>query len=351
MSDIAAHIFRQYDRTVLAGEGYRPGTAINALPINYYFNNSGMGDFICYTSALQWIAANCPWVMGRVYCSNFMIPFLQLALAPWPHWKAISGERVAMDLSECHIGPDIDINGQRYFQQLFNATGCHLVDLGFAYYANFNPAPKGATYPQMSFPAEKLPKELRGKEGHYVCFTPGAPTTSRTVASRHINPIIDYVLALGLTPVFLGKAQVTPTHQANFPADVSYEKGIDLRDKTTVLDAACIMEHSLCTLGLDNGLLHLASCTPGNVIFGYNIASPEHRRPRRGKYDNKTTDITVPREKLPCIHCQSNMKMLVTHSFHQCLYGDLKCIDLLFSEDGKLWKDAILAFAQAAKIA
>jgi hypothetical protein len=94
-------------------------------------------------------------------------------------------------------------------------------------------------------------------------------------------------------------------------------------------------------VGLDNGLLHLAACTPGNVIFGYNIASPEHRRPWRGQYDERTVDVTLTADELPCNWCQSRQKMMLNHSFHQCLYGDLKCVDMLFEDDGKRFCDAI----------
>jgi ADP-heptose:LPS heptosyltransferase len=328
----------------MTGEHFRPGTHCEIYPVVFLLNNSGLGDFICFTSALQWIAENCPWIQGSVYVSEFLVPFLRLAFAEWPHWKVGPGEKIELDTSVCVIGPDITINGHVYFQQLLNATGAHLVDLGFAYYANMNPAPADAIYPQLNFPEAKLPKALRGKEGQYVCFTPGAPTTSRTVRGHHLNPLIAYVIELGLIPVFLGRSQISSTHKANFADDIHYHKGLDLRDQTTVLDAACIMQYACCTLGLDNGLLHLAACTPGNVIFGYNIASPEHREPRRGQYQDRTINITVPHSRLPCIHCQSNMKMVIQHSFHKCFYGDLRCIDLLFSEGEEQWKKAIRDF-------
>jgi len=314
------------------------------MPVNFLFNNAAMGDYIGYTAAILWIAENAPWIAGRVYVDRFMVLFVRHFLDRYPHWKVIEAGEISVDPTVCIIGADLTVDGGKQFQQLLNATGASIMHLAFAYYAAMTPPPEGVTYPQLTQDKAKLPKALRGKEGQYVVFTPGATTTSRRLTGRHLNPVIAHVRSLGLLPVFLGKSQMTAEHGATFADDILYEEGLDLRNQTTMLEAACVMEHSLVTTGLDNGLLHLAGCTPGNLIFGYNIASPEHRRPWRGQYDSRTVDIVLSPEELPCTLCQSRMKMLLAHSFHQCLYGDLRCVDLLFSDEGKRWKDAISRF-------
>jgi hypothetical protein len=75
------------------------------------------------------------------------------------------------------------------------------------------------------------------------------------------------------------------------------------------------------------------------LIFGYNITSVEHRKPRRNW--GKTINMAVPKEVLPCSGCQSQWRQLHTHTFDKCFYSDVRCVDYLFTDDGMYWKQAI----------
>lgn len=331
--------------SVGTAQGFRSRTTLPVAPMVFLLNQGGMGDYINYTSAFAWLAEHCPWIQGTVYSNGYLIEFLELVLKPYPTWKVRDGSRVEIPWNMSAMAPEINVgkdqNGNDVIlnHQLLNATGAHLVDLGFAYYANISPAPVEATLPHVTFHKSKVPRELRPLEGKYVVFTPGALVTTRMTSGRHINPIIDHCIELGLTPVFLGKAEFQANLNPKFADDVSYEKGIDLRNKTTVCQAGAIMERAFATLGLDNGLLHLAACTSAPVIFGYNIVKPQHRAPRRKS--GLTIHVSLTDEQLACNGCQSRMKMLVNHSFHKCLYGDVQCIDLLFADGARLWKNAL----------
>lgn len=333
-------------RTTVVGpeHGFLPGTEISCVPVNFMLNNAGMGDYICYSSALLWIARERPWVYGTLYVSAFMVPFFRLLFEPYPHWRVLEGRDIKLDGTVCTIGPDLEVGGYRQFQQLYNATGAHLVDLGFAYYANMS-APPEATYPYLSLPESRVLPAVRKLSRKYFVITTGFLTEARSLEGKHLNPLIEFGLEQGLTPVFLGKENAIDGHKTRFSGDIHYEKGLDLRNKTTILDAAAIMQYSACTLGLDNGLLHLASCTPGNVIFGYNIAGPSHREPRRTW--GKLINVTVTREELACIHCQDRQKLNINHFFGSCYYKDypehnLRCRELLFAGEGAKWKAAIM---------
>ena len=319
--------------------GFRPSTPLHPAPIFFLLNAGGMGDYINYAAALKWIAERAPWVHGTVFISPFLIEFLEYIFKPYPHWKIRSGDHIKLESDICFMGPEIQMPTHLANHQLLNATGAHLMDLGFAYYANMNTAPADWTLPFAEFPENKVHAELRGQTGKYVVITPGAVTVARYVTGEHLNPIIRHVKSLGLLPVFLGKDEVSKFVKPMFADDIAFDEGLDLRNKTTVCQAAAIMERAACVLGLDNGLLHLAACTKANVIFGYNITSVKHREPRRRW--GRLINISLTDEELACSGCQSKMKLLVNHTFHRCLYSDSKCIDLLFADGAKRWCDAI----------
>lgn len=319
--------------------GMREGTELNPAPMAFFFNGGGLGDYINYSAACLWSAQHFPWIHGTIYVSSFLREFLSEIFAPYPNWQVRSGEKVALDSDVCFAGPDLNMGGQVINHQLLNATGAHLIDLGFAYYANMCPAPPEATLPYVNYPLKKLHFELRANAGKYVVFTPGAIVSSRCVSGQHLNPLIHWVRDRGYLPVFLGRSEVTPDLNPVFPDDIDYAAGLDLRNQTTITEAAAVMQHSAAVLGLDNGLLHLAACTDANVLFGYNITGPSHREPRRHpSCRGKTVNITLTKSDLACNHCQDNMKLLIGHTFHRCLYGDLRCIDLLFADSAARWK-------------
>ena len=192
----------------------------------------------------------------------------------------------------------------------------------------------------LDFPESKLPIAVKKLHGKYVVIPTGSMTPSRWVEGKHLNPLIRHVKSLGLTPVFLGKKEATKGLNAYFADDIAYSEGLDLRDQTTILDAACILQNSIATMGLDCGLLHLAAITKdSNVVFGYNIVEPKDREPRRNW--GKTINISLTKEELSCAGCQTHMRLMIAHTFHTCLYQDTKCIDLLFGNDCEKWKIAL----------
>lgn len=342
-NDVPANRIKVFAHTETYGpeHGFRSGTKLHPIPTDFFFTDAGLGDFICYSVAILWAAKHCPWVCGNLRVPRFLIPFMERIMRRHRHWKILDGEIPYQSSNETPIiGPNLtDEHGNNLTPQLINATGAHLVDLGFMYYCNMQKAPPETYYPKLELLPHELLPEVAALKGQYVVFTPGGITSSRTVRGRHLNPLIEYVLSRGLTPVFLGKTDFSNSIITQFDESVNYGAGLNLIDKTNLFQAAAIMENAICVTGLDNGLLHLACCTEATVLFGYNIAGPEFREPRRKH--GKLINITVPKEKLPCIHCQDNFKLLSSHSFHECFYGDTLCIDLLFENNAEKWKRAI----------
>ncbi len=335
----------------------RPDTKLNKIPHNFTLTQGGMGDYICWTIALQWLVKEAPWIEGNIFAPGYFIEFARYFFDDVPGWKVYHIDDFQKYAPQGSLirGPT-DQN-----PQFINAVGASLVDIGFAYFANLAPAPEGVKYPVLDLSDSYLPREVRAMKGKYAVFTPGGTTFARTLRGRHINPLVEDALSRGLTPIFLGKHQLADVHRSYYADDVDFTKGLDLREKTSLLEAAAIMKYAAYTLGLDNGLLHLASCTDASVIFGYNIAHPSQRRPFR--HSGMLEEIILTNKDLACIHCQTNVKLLCYHNFRNCLYEEQdqreakeqgiewspKCIDKIFENNGERWLPAIERILSARK--
>jgi ADP-heptose:LPS heptosyltransferase len=260
-----------------------------------------------------------------------------------PKWNVIASEEFKdhVQKGDGIIGPDIHINGVNTSRQFLTVLGAHPVDVGFAWFAGSTPAPKDGLLPVLDYPRDRLKPEVKAL-GRYAVLPVGNVQESRKVVGRHLNPIILYLKILGIEPVFLGKRDPVTAGKVSttFADDILYQEGLDLREQTTVKEAACIMQHAEFTLGLDTGLLHLAALMKDSkVIFGYNITSIEHREPRRNH--GRHVNVTLPTDELKCIGCQSKLKQVAGHTFDKCIYLDNACVDLLFKDEAKRWRDAI----------
>jgi Glycosyltransferase family 9 (heptosyltransferase) len=325
----------------------RPGTMIHPYRIGYVIYGGGAGDFICYTRALEWIAENLPHIYGTVYYPEFLVQFAKHIFRNHPHWKVEPNEQcIPPDWNPGFPFLDPFRNGRTQF---ITGHGAHPIDLGFMYYANMTPVPEAYNNsPELDFVSDGLPKKLEPRK--YAVFTPAATVESRTVPGHFYNPLIDHVKKLGLIPVVIGKKEVAKNYHASISGGLNMDGVVDLFDQTTILEAAQILQYSAVTIGLDNGLLHLASCTDCPIVFGYNVVAPEYRRPRRRS--GKTIDVFISREeaeqkKCRCIGCLTLVKGYYNHSFDNCMYKFMdnlphpKCIDILFSDNGKRWIAAI----------
>lgn len=321
--------------------GFRPGTPMFPLRMNFIFVNGGAGDYIAWLQSILWLASEATWIKGGLIIPTYMMELAEYFLRPYPHW-------VYHDYSSLSNIPtadnDLPYRGPVVLQhEALNATGAHLSNCGWVYFTNKEKAPEGwDSYPQFKqedLDALEVPAEVHGVN-KYAVITTGITTSSRKVPGESWNHIIQHCIDRGLTPVFLGKSVVTTGNATNihtsYDSKVRFDLGIDLRNKTTLMQAASIMSRAAVVIGHDNGLLHLAGCTTAPIVFGYNLASPQHREPKRPV--GKTYNVVLTQEELACNFCQSKINFLIGYNFRNCLYGDLKCMDLLFENKAERWR-------------
>lgn len=291
---------------------------------NFVITNAGIGDYIGYLTAIEWVAKTHPQVAGRVYCGDFFVPIVENVLKKYPHWKV----RLKKELTADKVK-----KGHTYAPhgEFPNRLGMHSVDLGFIYYANMT-APEDAYYPQLDLsPFQYFVAQIPVPQ-EYVVMTPYSTTVPRTMAPRAFNGIKEWLIAKGITPVFLGKKEITEHRHVELDKNYDFEGGIDLTGKTTLLQAAGVMQYAKAVVGLDNGLLHLAAMTEVPIVFGYTVSSPQHAKPRRES--GNIFNIHPNKADLPCTFCMSEMRFHFNHNYAACPYGDTVCIEVLsYPED------------------
>ena len=168
----------------------------------------------------------------------------------------------------------------------------------------------------------------------YVCILSTALHKNRSLPRADVYRIANYLIKKGITPVFMGKSTriidtfgATPRYGISPPAK---EGMLDLSDKTTLLQAAKIMDSAIAVVGADTGLIHLAACTDVPIICGYTTVDPDLRMPyRHGIKGWNLTPITPP--KSDCRYCSSSL-FLNNVNFNECLQKEYQCIDSLSAE-------------------
>ena len=332
---------------------WRPGTEIPCTIRNYWMEGGGLGDKICFLPAFVYVAKNCGNILGRIWVPDFMVELFKNIMDQTgnPEWKVFPSERFSQlwERDTFVRGRGLkDAYGHENIQYISGA-GMHLVWVGFSDVLCKLPPPPGAdVMPTIDFskwwdqPNHPFAFNTANK---YVVFTTGAVWRSRDVPGEYWNPIIEHVKSKGLTPVFLGARKIPvpankSTINVKFSDRCNYGEGIDLRDKTTIMEAAWIMKNAACVVGLDNGLIQLASLTDANIVCAYNVVDPVDRRPNRTA--GRWREIFLTKEELSCSGCMTNWPLTAPpHDFKSCLYQDTKCIHMLFQNQAERFTRAI----------
>lgn len=179
----------------------------------------------------------------------------------------------------------------------------------------------------------------------YVVFTTDFTAPARAWPAFHINQLAKKVKDAGLQPILLGKTgDFFGGTQASPPDGIKSELFIDLRNKTSLIEALGIMQRAEAVVGADNGLLHLAACTDTPIVFGLTSLEAEHRVPSRpmpsytgGKENRKVPYPKNPdlyfkgrgltevlEAQVPCKGCQSR-GFAINTDWRKCLFDDYAC--------------------------
>jgi len=307
---------------------FRAGTKVSETPAYLIFNCGGIGDYVNWVTAIKYVIHSNPHLTGLVVVPPFFADLAKVLFRDLPARYTLyvssnleTDERLKTD-EALILCPDR--------KQFANACGFSLFHLGFIYFnqsviipAGWNELPR-IEGDEVSIDHLNLPE-------NYAVITTGGTAANRTLPPSVINEIINYCLSEGITPLFLGKEDIAPDHKAKHPEGVHYEKGVDLREKTKLDEAAMILARAKFVCGLDNGLLHIAAMSSTPIVAAFTSVNPILRVPPRRK--GAVTAVLTPPESLQCRFCNSNMRYIANHDFKDCIYKDNLCITQFTGDD------------------
>lgn len=287
--------------------------------VNCVLMNGGVGDHIGGSLiAVDYIIRTYPWITLHVWTPDFLVEFAKNVL---PANAIVRGYK---DMKNKY-NPNVTTISTQWDGRV-SPMKTHQTDYAFQVLCDERVPDEKKNYLKVNTKKVKLDKYSLPER--FVTIATGYTAEVREFAPKSVNEITRYLLARGYTPVFIGQTE-TATGAAHiikgeFNEEIDYSKGINLIDKTSLLECAAIIEKSKVMIGVDCGLIHVAGCTDTAIVGGYTTVSPELRAPIRHDTQGWNWHPVYPSEKLGCRFCQVKTNFLYGHDYKKCLYIELK---------------------------
>lgn len=295
------------------------------------FDNGGYGDHIASLPAIKYILDKHPQVDLTLWVPSFVKILARKSLPESKNLAIRTFDEVKQFAKE-------NVPVKKFAGNPYTNLGSHMTEHAFDIIVNSRPDnPNDYNYLPINTKGVYLNKfNLPDK---YIILPTGFTASVREFRPTVVNNLIDYILGKGYTPVFLGKSSsveksdTTKAILGQFSQEINYDKGINLIDKTDMLETVKIIKGAKTIVGLDNGLIHLACTTDLPVVCGFSSVKSGHRAPyRHGIKGWNFYPVELSREELACTGCQSNMTCTFLKDFRFCFYEDYKCLELLTSD-------------------
>lgn len=302
---------------------FRDNTRHNIEHVNFLHDWGGIGDNVASLPVYKYILENYPHIIPHIWYPDYFVNFAKHCL-PKAIIKPFSkGEKEFNTL----------LPGRKISNPQHTNMGTHLVDNAFHILIDKSIDIQHKNYVQLDL--NKINIEKFNLPENYVVISTGYTAIVREMKAQVVNELSDYVISKGYIPVYLGSkvtdtgvsnvsSNEAPNIIGNFNTEIDYSKGLDLIDKTSLLESGKIIAGAKCIVGLDNGLLHLAGCTNTTIVGGFTTVEPRHRMPYRNNELGWNFYSVVPDENLKCRFCQSNWEFKYGNDFRKCYYVEQK---------------------------
>ena len=258
----------------------------NSEPLGEWHNiitDGGMGDLIGCLVAADWNIKHFKKVKFHIWVPDYLFLFARHVLpkgtkvGSFSQWKEEGWQNVPGMTTEwmtnhtCMRTHPVDYG----FHMLSDR---HIYDLNQKNY--------------LQIKAEKIDVSEFDIPKKYLAICATGVEPIRTMPVETANAIIDDAISRDLIPVFLGKEK-SDVGFGTFeikakPMEINLDKGINLINKTTLLQTAKIINDSEVFVTMDGGLLHLAGCTDASIVCGFTASDPIHVAPiRKGSQSYK----------------------------------------------------------------
>ncbi len=298
--------------------------------INCYMDTGGCGDAIARLPAIKYILNHNEHLSMDLWVPEYFVDLCRHLLINHLDRCAV------MSVNRMPLLLDQNIPSITFKNEYCTPLRMHLVDNAFQILnGTHDVAPEHKNYPRLRL--EDIDTTHFNLEPNtYVALTPAFTSKTRELPAQTYNEIAGYLVTRGYTPVWLGareeKIPIGHRPQSVYTEHIDYTIGRDLRDQTTLLEAAKIMALAKAVVGLDNGLLHLAACSDVPLVAAYSMVAPEIRLPYRRGTLGWNCQVVEPEESLACRYCQSQFNFLFSHDYRTCYTGTLDCTKQLTSK-------------------
>lgn len=294
--------------------------------INLMLLDGGIGDGIAALTAVDYILKQYPWITPLLWVPDYLVSLCKHLLPDDTPVYGLSEMKGTYQPKRPTKTTSWDGNT--------SPMKIHCLDYAFLKLCDENPSIEHKNYLQIKpdlidVTSFSLPKK-------YVVITTGYTASVREFKAEAVNELAKGCKEKGFEVVFLGqratKTGVSFTIKGTFDTTIDYSQGLDLIDKTNLLEAAKIMHLSQAVLGVDNGLLHLAGCTDVKIIGGFTTVSPEIRMPVRNNILGWNYYPVTPDQDLSCKFCQQKTNFLYGHDYKNCIYKNPVCTDQMTAD-------------------
>lgn len=235
-----------------------------------------MGDLVCALVAVDWNIKNHKNIKFHIWVPDYLFWFARHVLPKGSDIKPFS--KAKKEFNHSYLGMTTEWCSNH------TCIRTHAVDYGFHMLADRHVYDLNEkNYLQISPDKIDISNFNLPKKYIVLCSTGVEPVRTMPIATA--NEIIDYVIENDYMPVFLGKEN----SECGFkdfaikakPIPLNYFKGLNLVNKTSLLESAKIINDAKAFISMDGGLAHVAGCTDTEIICGYTASHPSHVAPIR----------------------------------------------------------------------
>lgn len=307
---------------MLRDTGFKP----QPKTVNCILMNGGVGDHIASLVAANYILKNYPWIKLLIWVPDFLLEFSKNVLPK----KAIVNNYSSMKYK---YDPE-EITKTTEWDGVISPMKIHCLDYAFLKLCDEIPDIEHMNYLKVNLSKVHLSKFKLPEK--YIVITTGYTAAVREFRAESVNKIAKYAKQKGYEIIFLGQTS-TKTGSSHtivgvFDENIDFSIGLNLIDKTSLLEAAKIMSKAKAVIGVDNGLLHVAGCTDVAIVGGFTTVSPDLRMPVRNNELGWNYFPVMPDASLACSYCQSQTNFLYGHDYKTCMYKDNLCTYQMASE-------------------
>lgn len=262
----------------------------DARNINVVLVDGGMGDMIGLLVSVDFLIRTNRRIRFHVWVPDYLTEFSKHVLP--------SGSLVrAFSTAETLFNPDF-LGLTSEWSTKHTPVRTHPVDYGFHVLADthiYDLAGKNYLQIRPEKPPEKFELPL-----NYVCIVATASEPVKAMPAATIAEVSEFARDRGFLPVYLGaeRASVGVLNQAvtGKVLGVDFSNGVNLINRTSLMEAAHVIAGARALIGLDGGLVHVAGCTDVEIVAGYTLVDPRHIAPiRKGSQTHKFRVIEPPK--------------------------------------------------------